>query len=70
MAKHLKPKPMKLKEFPTADERIAPNDIEMTEITGGTFWKAYTTGQIAGTEEFKASGSLDGVTAMAGRYSG
>ena len=26
--------------------------IEMTEVTGGTFWKAYTPGQIEGTEEF------------------
>ena len=27
-------------------------NVEMTEATGGTFWKAYTPGQIAGTEEF------------------
>ena len=25
-------------------------NVEMTEVTGGTFWKAYTPGQIAGTE--------------------
>ena len=27
-------------------------NVEMTEVTGGTFWKAYTPEQIAGTEEF------------------
>ena len=26
-------------------------NIEMAEVTGGTFWKAYTPAQIAGTEE-------------------
>ena len=26
--------------------------VEMSEVTGGTFWKAYTPEQIAGTEEF------------------
>jgi len=35
-------------------------NIEFAEVTGGTFWKAYTPGQIAGTEEFKVdvSGGL------------
>ena len=33
-------------------------NIEMTEITGGTFWKTYTAGQIAGTETFPAVSSL------------
>ena len=27
-------------------------NVEFAEVTGGTFWKAYTPGQIAGTEEF------------------
>ncbi|MCD8353471.1 MAG: beta-glucuronidase [Clostridiales bacterium] len=27
-------------------------NIEFAEVTGGTFWKAYTPGQVAGTEEF------------------
>ena len=27
-------------------------NIEFAEVTGGTFWKAYTPGQIAGTEDF------------------
>ena len=34
----------------TVDERLMSYNIEMTEVTGGTFWMAYTPGQIAGTE--------------------
>ncbi len=34
------------------DERLVSYNIEMTEVTGGTFWKAYTEAQIDGTEEF------------------
>jgi len=48
------------------DERLVSYNIEMTEVTGGTFWKAYTEGQIAGTEAFKVSDvSLNNFTAMA-----
>ena len=35
-----------------ADERLMSYCVEMTEVTGGTFWKPYTPEQIAGTEEF------------------
>ncbi|MBQ8508024.1 MAG: beta-glucuronidase [Clostridia bacterium] len=48
------------------DERLMSYNIEMTEVTGGTFWKAYTPGQIAGTEEFLFSGELTDFTAAAG----
>ena len=34
------------------DERLVSYNVEMTEVTGGTFWKAYTDAQIDGTEEF------------------
>ena len=44
------------------DERLVSYNVEMTEVTGGTFWKAYTPGQIAGTEEFP---KVDGWAAMA-----
>ena len=37
------------------DKRLMSYNIEMTEITGGTFWKAYTPEQIAGTEAFSPS---------------
>jgi len=51
----------------TIDERLVSYNIEMTEVTGGTFWKAYTPGQIAGTEEFPPITDLrDGFTALSG----
>lgn len=34
------------------DERLVSYNVEMTEVTGGTFWKAYTEEQIDGAEEF------------------
>lgn len=46
------------------DERLVSYNIEMTEITGGTFWKSYTPEQIAGTEEFPVVGPLRDVTSM------
>ena len=36
----------------TINPRLMSYNVEMTEVTGGTFWKAYTPEQIAGTEEF------------------
>lgn len=49
----------------TVDERLVSYNIEMTEITGGTFWKAYTPGQISGTEAFPPVTNLQDITAMA-----
>ena len=34
------------------DERLVSYNVEMTEVTGGTFWKEFTPAQIAGTAEF------------------
>ena len=34
------------------DSQLMSYNIEMTEVTGGTFWKEYTPEQIAGIEEF------------------
>ena len=36
----------------TVNPRLMSYNVEMTEVTGGTFWKAYTPEQIAGTEKF------------------
>lgn len=44
--------PAELKELRKVDERLVSYDVEMTEVTGGTFWKAYTEAQVDGTEEF------------------
>ena len=41
------------------DSAITSYNIEMTEVTGGTFWKAFTPGQVAGTEEISAAGLAD-----------
>lgn len=46
------------------DERLVSYNIEMTEVTGGTFWKSYTPGQIAGTEGFPSVKSFTDPTAM------
>ena len=53
MAKNLSLKNVdSLKTIRTVDEKLLSYNIEMTEVTGGTFWKAYTKGQIEGTEGF------------------
>ena len=41
-----------LEALRTVNPRLMSYNVEMTEVTGGTFWKAYTPGQIAGTEKF------------------
>jgi len=41
-----------LKELRKIDGRLISYNIEMTEVTGGTFWKAYTEAQVDGIEEF------------------
>ena len=40
-----------LKEIRKMNPAMTSYNVEMTEVTGGTFWKAYTPEQIAGTEE-------------------
>ena len=35
-------------------------NVEMTEVTGGTFWRAYTDAQIDGTEQVPPSGLFQG----------
>ncbi len=46
--------------------RLMSYNVEFAEVTGGTFWKAYTPAQIAGTEEFYVKPSEDGIAAMYG----
>ena len=67
MANIIKLKADNLSVIRNINERIMSYNVEMTEVTGGTFWKAYTEGQIAGTEEFpKLEGGFSNHTAMAG----
>lgn len=44
--------PNQLTKIRDIDPELISYNIEMTEVTGGTFWKEYTPEQIAGTEEF------------------
>lgn len=67
MANTIKIKADNLEVIRTINNRLVSYNVEMTEVTGGTFWKAYTEGQIAGTEEFpKLEGGFSNHTAMAG----
>ena len=52
MAQFVKLAPETLKELRQIDERLVSYNVEMTEVTGGTFWKAYTEAQVDGTAEF------------------
>ena len=52
MAQFVKLDPGKLAALREIDERLVSYNVEMTEVTGGTFWKAYTDAQVDGTEEF------------------
>ena len=52
MAELVQLNPAKLTRLRHIDDRLVSYNIEMTEITGGTFWKAYTEAQIDGTEAF------------------
>lgn len=66
MAQFVKLDSNHLSEIRTVDERLMSYNIEFAEITGGTFWKAYTEGQIAGTEEFPPIANMQNHTAMEG----
>ena len=55
MAETVTLQPSVLRVVRKTDPALVSYNIEMTEVTGGTFWKAYTPGQIAGTEEFVAT---------------
>ena len=56
MAKNITLKLDNLKKIRTVDERLASYNVEMTEVTGGTFWKEYTPEQIAGKGKFPIIG--------------
>ena len=49
---HIKLELGSLETLRTVNPRLMSYNVEMTEVTGGTFWKAYTPEQIAGTEKF------------------
>ncbi len=53
--------PQKLSFLRERDPRLLSYDIEMTELTGGTFWKPYTKAQVEGTEKFPILLSKEGL---------
>ncbi len=63
MAEFVKLQVSGLEVLREVDERLVSYNVEMTEVTGGTFWKAYTPEQIAGTEKFPP---ISGMHEMAG----
>ena len=52
MVQNIKLEICNLEVLRTVNPRLMSYNVEMTEVTGGTFWKAYTPEQIAGTEPF------------------
>ncbi len=64
MAEFVKLNPQKLKALHEQNPLLMSYNVEFAEVTGGTFWKAYTPGQIAGTEEFYVEPSSEGIAAM------
>ncbi len=51
----------KLREM---NPRLVSYNVEMTEVTGGTFWKAYTAAQIDGTEQVPPPDFSKGLAGM------
>ena len=64
MAQLIKLDPHALKELREMNPRLISYNVEMTEVTGGTFWKAYTDAQIDGTEQVPPPDFSKGLAAM------
>ncbi len=64
MAQYVTLNPEALSELRTMNPRLISYNVEMTEVTGGTFWKAYTDAQIDGTEEVPAPDFSKGMAGM------
>lgn len=63
MAQVVKLNPENLTALREQNPMLMSYNVEFAEVTGGTFWKAYTPEQIAGTEEFYVE-PAGGITAM------
>lgn len=64
MAEMIHLKPEALKPLREINPMLMSYNVEFAEVTGGTFWKAYTPEQIAGTEEFHVEPTSGGIAAM------
>lgn len=57
MAQFIRLRDSGLEKLRDVDKCLVSYNVEMTEVTGGTFWKAYTPEQVDGTEKFAISPS-------------
>ena len=64
MAQIVKLDPGKLTALRTINPKLVSYNVEMTEVTGGTFWKAYTDAQVAGTEDVPPPDFSKGLASM------
>ena len=64
MAEHVILRSEGLKKLRDLNPALISYNVEMTEVTGGTFWKAYTDAQIDGTEDVPAPDFSKGMAAM------
>ncbi len=64
MSQEIKLSPGSLKALREVNPMLMSYNVEFAEVTGGTFWKAYTPEQVAGTEEFRVEPSSEGIAAM------
>ena len=64
MAQFVKLTPDALTPLRTVNPMLVSYNVEMTEVTGGTFWKAYTDAQIDGTEQVPPPDFSKGVASM------
>ena len=64
MAQFIALNPSELKVLRTVNPALISYNVEMTEVTGGTFWKAYTDAQIDGTEQVPPPDFSKGMGAM------
>lgn len=53
-----------LKPLREMNPKLMSYNVEFAEVTGGTFWKAYTPEQVAGREEFYVEPTTEGIAAM------
>ena len=61
MSKHIKLQANNLTKIRSVNPGLMSYNVEMTEVTGGTFWKAYTKAQVEGKEQFPQIKGINGL---------
>ena len=65
MGQNIKLSDAPLQVIRTVNDKLMSYNVEFTEVTGGTFWKAYSEEEIAGTKKFSVGDATDIASAMA-----